>query len=129
MKVKTVVGFYEDVYLNGRLVRAKIDTGAGVSSVDEDLAILLKLGPVIGEAKVISSHGSGYRPVVIANVIIAGRGIDAKFNVVSRKSLRYPLLIGKNILRKGFLIDSGKKLKKQRKKIIKNSRDLISVKL
>ena len=124
MKTKTVVGFYEDVYLSGKLVRAKIDTGAGISSVDEDLAVLLKLGPVLGEAKVVSSHGSGYRPVVMGSIEIAGRKLSARFNVVSRKSLRYPLLIGKNILRRGFLVDSEKKLKKQNKDIVKNSKDL-----
>mgnify|MGYP001559238157 CR=1 FL=1 len=121
---KRVVGFYEDVLVNGLLIRAKIDTGASRSSIDSGLADFLGLGPVLGSKAVISSHGRGIRPIVKAHVVIAGKKLNASFNMASRHNLRYPLLIGKNILRKGFIIDSAKRLKKQKQKIIKNTRDL-----
>ena len=123
---KTIVGFYEDVVINGTKVRAKVDTGASTSSVDKDLAKTLKLGPVVSTSVVVNTHGSGVRSEVMANVKIAGREIRARFNIASRNHLRYSVLIGKNILREGFVVDSDKRLKKSKGKIIKNTKDLIS---
>ena len=122
----TIVGFYEDVLIEGTLVRAKIDTGASKSSVDLKLAELLKLGPVIGRTTVVNTHGRAVRPIVRTEIEIAGRKLDASFNIALREHLRYPILIGKNILRKNFVIDPKKKLKKQYGKIIKNTEDLKS---
>jgi hypothetical protein len=123
---KIIVGFYEDVVINGTKVRAKIDTGASVSSIDKNLAKRLKLGPVVSESVVVSSHGKGVRPVIMTTVKIAGIEINARFNLASRNHLRYSVLIGKNILRKGFIVDPEKKLKKSKDKIIKNTKDLYS---
>jgi len=119
---KTVVGFYEDVAINGKIVRAKIDTGASTSSIDRSLAEVLNLGPVVSKSVVVSSHGKGVRPVVRATVKISGRKINARFNIAERNHLRYSMLIGKNILRKGFVVDSEKRLKKTKDKVIKNSK-------
>ena len=44
---KTVIGFYEDVIIHGKKIRAKVDSGAGVSSIDYDLAKKLKVGPFV----------------------------------------------------------------------------------
>lgn len=120
-KEKTIIGFYEDVVIHGKKIRAKIDSGAGVSSIDYDLAKKLKVGPIIGQAAVTNTLGKTYRPVVMLEVEIAGRVIEAKFNIAVRDGLRYPVLIGKNILRQNFIIDSKKKLKKSDKEIIKNT--------
>ena len=125
---KKIVGFYEDVFVNGALVRAKVDTGASRSSIDSGLADFLGLGPVLGNKTVVSSHGRGMRPIVKAHVVMAGRKLNASFNIVARHHLRYLLLIGKNILRKGFIIDPAKRLKKKKQKIIKNTRDLHYIK-
>lgn len=123
-KEKIVIGFYEDVLIDGKVIRAKIDTGAGVSSIDSSLAGVLNLGPVIGRAAVVNTHGRAIRPVVMFKVEIAGKVLDAKFNIAIREHLRYPILIGKNILRQGFIIDPKKKLKKSDKPVIKSARDL-----
>jgi hypothetical protein len=120
----TVIGFYEDILIGGRLIRAKIDTGASKSSVDVKLAELLKLGPVVGRTTVINTHGRAVRPVVRTEIEMAGRNLDASFNIALREHLRYPILIGKNILRRGFLVDPKKKLKKQNKKIIRYTKEL-----
>jgi len=124
MKEGIIVGFYEDVLIEGKLVRAKIDTGASTSSIDGVLAKMLGLGPVVSRTTIVSSHGRGVRPVVKADVVINGKKLNAKFNIASRRHLRYPVLIGKNILRRGFIIDPKKRLKKQRNKMIKNSKEL-----
>jgi hypothetical protein len=121
---RVIVGFYEDVLIEGNLVRAKIDTGASSSSIDVVLADMLGLGPVVSRTTIVSSHGRGVRPVVKADIEINGKKLNASFNIALRRHLRYPLLIGKNILRKGFIIDPKKRLKKQGNKIIKNSKDL-----
>ena len=118
---KTVIGFYEDVIIHGKKIRAKVDSGAGVSSIDYDLAKKLKVGPIIGQAAVVNTSGKTFRPVIMLEVEIAGRVIEAKFNIAVRDKLRYPVLIGKNILRQDFIIDSKKKLKKSDKEIIKNT--------
>jgi hypothetical protein len=120
----TIVGFYEDVIIEGKLVRAKVDTGASKSSIDLKLAELLKLGPVIGRTTIVNTHGRAVRPIVRAGIEMAGRKLDASFNIALREHLRYPILIGKNILRRGFVIDPKKKLKKQNGEIIKNTQDL-----
>jgi hypothetical protein len=118
---KTVIGFYEDVIICGKKIRAKVDSGAGVSSIDYDLAKKLKVGPIIGQAAVVNTSGKTFRPVIMLEVEIAGRVIEAKFNIAVRDKLRYPVLIGKNILRQDFIIDSKKKLKKSDKEIINNT--------
>ena len=118
---KTVIGFYEDVIIHGKKIRAKVDSGAGVSSIDYDLAKKLKVGPIIGQAAVVNTSGKTFRPVIMLEVEIAGRVIEAKFNIAVRDKLRYPVLIGKNILRQDFIIDSKKKLKKSDKEIINNT--------
>ncbi len=126
-KDKIVVGFYEDVVLRGRTIRAKIDSGASTSSIDAGLADFLGLGPVFGSTTVVSSHGRGIRPLLKEDIEIGGRKFNASFTIARRHNLRYPLLIGKNILRKGFLIDPTKKLKKKKIKIIKNTKDLHNI--
>ncbi len=125
-KEKIVVGFYEDVVISGKTIRAKIDTGASGSSLDSNLVELLGLGPVVGRKAIINTHGRRVRPVIMAKVNIAGKEVEAKFNIATREHLRYSILIGKNILRQGFLIDPKKKLIKSEKKIIKNTKDLLA---
>ena len=66
----------------------------------------------------MNTHGRAVRPIVRAGIEMAGRKLDASFNIALREHLRYPILIGKNILRRGFVIDPKKKLKKQNGEII-----------
>ncbi len=72
----TIVGFYEDVIIEGKLVRAKVDTGASKSSIDLKLAELLKLGPVIGRTTIVNTHGRAVRPIVRAGIEMAGRNYE-----------------------------------------------------
>jgi len=102
---KTVVGLVERVTLNGHIALARIDTGAATSSIDLELASKLQLGPLVAKRKIISAHGTGVRPVIKSLITIGGRTIKASFTVVSRSHMKYPILIGRNILRKDFLID------------------------
>lgn len=109
---KTLIGQLERVTLSSktgkRTVTARIDTGAMLSSIDVKLAAKLKLGPIIEVKVVNSSHGSSVRPVVFAKVKLQGRTINGRFTVYDRKRMKYPVLIGRNILKGKFIIDPSK---------------------
>lgn len=102
---KTIVGLVEEVEINDRPFLARIDTGAAMSSIDLGLASELQLGPLVAKRTIVSAHGRGMRPVIKALVKIKGRRIRASFSIIHRAHMEYPMLIGRNILRKNFLID------------------------
>ena len=108
--VRPIVGFTEPVVLVGKdgkqkSLRARIDTGAVSSSINRITAEQLQLGPRISNTIVKNAHGHSKRPVVEATIEIAGQRITATFNVAHRLHLQYPILIGQNILKQGFVID------------------------
>ncbi len=105
MEDKTIIGFIERVKINGHSVLAKIDTGASRNSIDLDLASRLRLGPIVKKSTIISAHGKSFRPVIKAKIVLGGKKINALFNVTSRSHLEYKVLIGKSILKLGYLID------------------------
>ncbi len=109
---KKVIGLTEPVILIGeskkKKVIAKIDTGADKSSIDMNLAAELKLGPVVKTSLIKSASGSLVRPIIRSSVVFAGEKMKVYFTVADRKHLKYRILIGRNILKKGFLIDPSK---------------------
>ena len=113
---KTVVGLVEKVKLNGHVeeeVCARIDTGATNSSIDLTLASKLKLGPIIQSKMVKSANGSKLRPVIESELEICGIKLKAKFTLADRSHMKYPVLVGQNILKLGFLIDPNKEVEKR----------------
>lgn len=88
---------------------ARIDTGATKSSVDARLAAELALGPVIKTKLVKSAAGNKLRPVIKASIRISGKSLKSEFTIADRSHMKYRVLIGQNILKKGFLIDPTKK--------------------
>lgn len=111
---KTVIGLTESAVLTGRnkkkkRVMAKIDTGATKSSLDINLASELNVGPIIETKLVKSAHGNSLRPIVVLEIMIAGKKIKAKFTIADRKHMSYQVLIGQNILKNKFLINPAKK--------------------
>ncbi|MEM4282571.1 MAG: RimK/LysX family protein [Candidatus Woesearchaeota archaeon] len=109
---KTRLGLTERVVVFGlwknKTVTAKIDTGATKSSIDAMLARELGLGPVVRTAVVRTTHGIAKRDVVVAKVKIGHRIIVADFTVAKRSHMKYGILIGQNILKRGFIIDPSK---------------------
>ncbi len=112
-KNKKIIGLTERVIVIGgknKEILARIDTGASLSAIDRCVAKDLKLGPVIKTKMIKSTHGKTRRPVVKAQVMLAGKKITAEFTIANRKHMKYNMLIGQNILcSNGFLIDPTKK--------------------
>jgi len=110
---KITIGIVEKVKVLGKKrskqLMAKIDTGATNNSIDEKLADELGLGPIIRTVLVKHAHGNKIRPVVKAKVEIAGKILEGKFTLANRRHMRYKVLIGLDILKRGFLIDPNKK--------------------
>jgi hypothetical protein len=115
MAKKTTIGCKEYVTILGqnkvRKVLARIDTGASKCSIDSALAKSLGLGPVIREKKVKSAHGTSMRSLILARITLAGRTFKVFFTLADRKHMKYSVLIGRNILKRGFLIDPSRKLR------------------
>jgi hypothetical protein len=116
LEEKHIIGFTEPVRCISNKkkieVRARIDTGASKSSIDKVLAEELGLGPVLGEKTIRNAHGSATRQFVDVTIELAGRKFTEHFTIADRSTLRFPVLIGRNILRKGFLIDPKRKARK-----------------
>ncbi|MBN1175902.1 ATP-dependent zinc protease [Candidatus Woesearchaeota archaeon] len=117
---KAIIGLIEPVMLQGKkqnaIFKAKVDTGATKSSIDESLVPVLGLGPIIGETTVKNANGTEKRGFVDITVEIAGHTVTEHFTIANRTHMRFPILIGKNILRKGgFLIDPNRKTRMFRK--------------
>jgi hypothetical protein len=114
---KTVVGLIEPVKVTGpsgksKEVLARIDSGATKSSVDVKLAAELSLGPILKAKIVKSASGKGLRPVVEATIILADKEFKSEFTIADRADMKYSVLVGQNILSKGFLIDPIKEIPK-----------------
>lgn len=112
-KDRAVIGFIEKVTCHSKnngsiVVRARIDSGATKSSIDINLAKKLGLGPVIGEKTIRNAHGKATRKLIEVSIELAEKTITEKFTLADRSTLRFPVLIGRNILKKGFLIDPEK---------------------
>ena len=110
---KIIVGLTEKIRLisdNGKQqdVTAKVDTGATKSSIDIQLANRLKLGPVIKSKMIKSAHGNRVRPIIEAEILLAGKQIKSEFTLADRSHMKYKVLVGINILRNGFLVDPSK---------------------
>lgn len=105
---KIVVGLTEKVLINGKEVTARVDTGAHRSSICKELYSKLGLGPFIGKVKIKNVNNVEVRPTVEAELEIRGRKVFTVLNVADRSKMKYQLLIGQDVLKRGFLVDPEK---------------------
>ncbi|MCA9478245.1 MAG: ATP-dependent zinc protease [Nanoarchaeota archaeon] len=115
---RAVIGFLEWVHCkakNGKdiVVKARIDSGATKSSIDQELVKTLGWGPVLGEKRIRNAHGFSTRHIVDGHIMLSGKDILEHFTIADRAHMRFPILIGRNVLRRGFLIDPNKKLPRE----------------
>ncbi len=116
---RVVIGPIEYVKVIGHhgeaRVKGKIDTGASRTSVDVWLAANIGLGPTVDVAKVKSAFLDSVRtrPIVRGIVEVAGVRLTLPVSVSDRSDMRYPVLIGMDVLKSGrFLIDPTKRAPK-----------------
>ena len=120
---KITVGEVEDVVLMPWGVRlpARIDTGAAMSSLDArelnvknniaEFRLPKKYGslqmrlPVKEWQKVRSADFNERRPVVEITVCMGQKLIQARVTLNDRSTVKYPLIIGRNVLKDNFVVD------------------------
>jgi hypothetical protein len=122
-KTSTVIGAVEEVVLLpwGVKLSARIDTGAAMTSLDvRDLTIknkvaqfrlsekygnvLIKL-PIIRHCNVRASSFRERRPVVEIELCVGSKRMRVHVNLNDRSHLEYPLILGRNVLNQGFIVD------------------------
>ncbi|MCX5816235.1 MAG: RimK/LysX family protein [Proteobacteria bacterium] len=123
---KIIIGTVEDVILLpwGVKLPARIDTGAATSSLDARNLIIkddsmaefylpekygggLKLCLPIVDWRTVKSTGEvKKRPVVEMEICIGSKRFRAQVNLNNRSKMTYPMLIGRNILKESFLVDT-----------------------
>jgi hypothetical protein len=122
-KERITIGLVEDVILLpwGVKLPARIDTGAGQTSLDArdmvikddivDFKLPEKYGglqlslPIIAWKKVRSAEARERRPVVMMEFCLGSKHIRTRVNLNNRSNVKYPLLIGRNALKKHFVVD------------------------
>ena len=104
-------------------VQGKVDTGANISSLHaEDINVkddtvtfkapalsdnVLRMRVETNQAVRSADGGTEYRPVIVLNVNINGKGVNGvEFNLNDRSKMNHDVLIGHNVLEKaGLIID------------------------
>ena len=105
---KKIIKVVETIKIKNKSYKARIDTGAKRSSISKNLVKKLKLGPIIGKIQVKSSNGIRVRPLIKIKFSLKDKEISAEFTIANREHMNYSILIGRNALKKGFLIDPSK---------------------
>jgi len=138
---QTIIGKFERVsFIDFGLqdLRAKIDTGAKTSSIHCSVIMPMSQGRVAfvlldGEHKkfqpkmhtakisrisdVKSSNGKVQKRYFIkTNITLLGKEYETEFSLTNRGSMKFPILIGRSLLKNGFLVDVTKKYSLESKK-------------
>ncbi|HEY3275689.1 MAG TPA: RimK/LysX family protein [Syntrophorhabdaceae bacterium] len=121
------IGYIEEVVLLpwGIKLPARVDTGASMTSLDaRDIVVKQKkvtfklpedFGeqeydlPIVRYGNVTSSMGIQERPVVELELCVGTTKFKVLVNLNDRSAVKYPLIIGRNLLRREFLVDPGKR--------------------
>ncbi len=133
---RPVIGWIEYVALEDAniVVKARIDTGAGLASINAEIVevkkskdgatekVVFRIVDKDGNKKTMQrtivewinikkKGGDGYikRPVIKLDFCLGGKQVEARANLADRSDFLYPVLIGRNVLKAGdFMIDPEK---------------------
>ncbi len=110
---KKIIGLIEPIKIMGKNVvktTALFDTGAKLTSIDNKIAAEAQVGPVLRTQKVKApiTKEAEQRPVVKVRIEINGREYEAEANLNDRSHMKYPVIIGRNIIHENFIIDVSK---------------------
>ncbi len=111
---KKTIGLIEKVRIHGKgdVVEADalVDTGASMTSIDLALASKAKLGPVVRtfKTKAPITKKIDCRPVVRVTIELKGKKFRIEANLNDRSHMKYPVLIGRNLLYGNFVVDISK---------------------
>lgn len=123
-KTKTLMGGVEEVVLFpwGVKLPARIDTGASMTSLDvRNLTVKNRIAhfklpekygntlislPVIRHCDIRSPEARERRPVVEIELCIGGKRLRVHVNLNDRSRVEYPIILGRNVLSQGFIVDS-----------------------
>ena len=135
-ETRPVIGWIEYVALEDAniVVKARIDTGAGLASINAEIVevkkskdgatekVVFRIVDKDGNKKTMQrtivewinikkKGGDGYtkRPVIKLDFCLGGKQVEARANLADRSDFLYPVLIGRNVLKAGdFIIDPQK---------------------
>ena len=135
-ETRPVIGWIEYVAIEGTdiVVKARIDTGAGLASVHAEIVeitksadgakekVVFRIVDKDGNKKIMQrtivewinikkKGGAGYikRPVIKLDFCLGGKQVEARANLADRSDFLYPVLIGRNVLKAGdYMIDPEK---------------------
>ena len=136
---RPVIGRVEYVVVRdvGLRLKARIDTGAGVSSINAKILEIKKTPDgervkfeladaegvtktlerdVVGwsKIKVMGSDEKNRRPIVELRICLGGKKLKGRVNLSDRSAYLYPVLVGRNLLNTGkFLVDPSQKFLKK----------------
>jgi hypothetical protein len=120
---KPVIGAVEHVILEpqGIKITARIDTGAATTSLDARNVKILedkvtfnlspKFGgaevsmPIVGWKHIRTSGSRERRPIVEMDLCIDSKRLRVLVNLSDRSEMRYPLLLGRNVIIGNFVVD------------------------
>lgn len=136
-ETRPIIGYVENVSLDdaGIIMKARIDTGAGLASVNakiikikrtedgKDEQVVFSVEDKDGKQKTLERKvvkwinikkkgDSGFikRPVVKLDFCLGGKKVEARANLADRSGFLYPMLIGRNVLKAGdFMLDPEQK--------------------
>ncbi len=109
-----VLGLIEKVKVTGRkksvTLEALVDTGAAMTSLDSRVAKKIGVGTPVRTMKVKAPAMKTVkrRPVVEVDIEIGGKKFRTHANLNDRSHMRYPMIIGRNVLRDHFVVDVSK---------------------
>ena len=120
---KITLGTIEEIILLpwGVKLLARIDTGAAKSSLDareltvQDDMVQFKLPqkygglqlrlPIIEWRHIRTPEGLERRPVVELEICLGSRRIRTEVNLTDRSMVKYPLILGRNVLKEDYIVD------------------------